>query len=506
MNAPRIRHRAGFSLLELMIAIVILGLGLVMVGTMFPIAWDRARELNEQSISQTVLGVAHDQFTNSVQVAGGSAQTGFTSAHLAGDLLFDPLFNNGAGANIAPADQRVHALNMENMLVGSQTPFVGENTWRLERQPPISLDPDGQDFWWDEVFIPYPSAQDFINNTFHTPRILLHQRVYPPMRARNGTNFMTVPDPAWGTQLATRNFCWSVLYRIHDFGAPEGAIAANGNIIGTPTETAPPWSGSPEWSTGPEATAIGREAFHRPRSVDVYYVSLRRPSPTNRYMQQAWMAPAEVPNPYAFDRPPHLYDVAPAGFAQDLMFPVPWRVQLEFPNNLAMANTTTGIPTEVAVPACQAPTICDDDSDSLGDDIGRMLVGMFPSGSRFVDEVNGQVYRVIKRRLINEQGSRAMLTLDREVLMEDLDFTDPRTPPAYGSGSRSCNNCETIATQIANNDPPELDVEERIRTVWVFPPPVEARVAGEPVTYSGPQPVVTIEVRNVLMAPQTTRN
>ncbi len=43
--APSARPRrvTAFSLMELMIGIVILGLGLVMVATMFPVAWTRAR-------------------------------------------------------------------------------------------------------------------------------------------------------------------------------------------------------------------------------------------------------------------------------------------------------------------------------------------------------------------------------------------------------------------------------------------------------------------------------
>ena len=52
------RHsrRAAFSMAEMMIAIVILGLGLLMVATMFPIAWTKARTLaeftNQSSITE----------------------------------------------------------------------------------------------------------------------------------------------------------------------------------------------------------------------------------------------------------------------------------------------------------------------------------------------------------------------------------------------------------------------------------------------------------------------
>jgi len=47
-----------------------------------------------------------------------------------------------------------------------------------------------------------------------------------------------------------------------------------------------------------------------------------------------------------------------------------------------------------------------------------------------------------------------------------------------------------------------LDDKERLRTVWVFPPPVVAtRIGDGIVAFDGPQPVIGIETRTIQMAP-----
>ena len=57
-SAPR-QPRRGFSLVELMIAIMILGLGMVMVATVFPISLDMTRETLQMSISQSAADTAY---------------------------------------------------------------------------------------------------------------------------------------------------------------------------------------------------------------------------------------------------------------------------------------------------------------------------------------------------------------------------------------------------------------------------------------------------------------
>jgi hypothetical protein len=158
-------------------------------------------------------------------------------------------------------------------------------------------------------------------------------------------------------------------------------------------------------------------------------------------------------------------------FDQDVMFPVAWRVQMEFPPPLAAGSP--GIPTEVHVPP----------KDITGE-TARMLVQMFPAGTQFIDEIKGNVYRVAKRRIVDDEGRESVLTLDREVVMQDLDFL---------SGETLCDDAICVPGTV-------VDLE-RLRTVWVFPPPVDRSQPGDVPTFDGPAPVVNIEVATLSISP-----
>ena len=115
------------------------------------------------------------------------------------------------------------------------------------------------------------------------------------------------------------------------------------------------------------------------------------------------------------------------------------------------------------------PPEFDDEPDDL---ILTMLAQMFQRGTPFIDEISGEVYEVIKYRIAPD-GRKAYLTLDREITVEDLELPG------------------------GTND---LDPEEQLRTIWVFPPPVQAVRAGEDVpVFEGPQPVVGIEKASELL-------
>jgi len=166
------------------------------------------------------------------------------------------------------------------------------------------------------------------------------------------------------------------------------------------------------------------------------------------------------------------------------MLPEPWRIQIQFPNSVASGSGdgTSGIPTEVQVPP---PALAEAAGASDAEMI--MLSEMIQKGAEIIDEINGQVYRVVKRRL-NPDGNGYVLTLDREVTLEDLEqglSQDPNVP-------RPCDACVRD----------QLDDEERLRTVWVFPPPVVAERIGDGiVAFDGPQPVIGIETRTIEMTP-----
>ncbi|MCH7872434.1 MAG: hypothetical protein IID33_12110 [Planctomycetes bacterium] len=322
--------------------------------------------------------------------------------------------------------------------------FVHEEGWRL-------ADPsDTLAFWETEL-----PQEEVVELSFYRKRISFHERLFPPMGRRPDVDPFTgefAPStPAskrWDDELDTRRFCWAVFHRLRTpviddrtvFPIPERYKCVTDELGGT-------------------------------RSFDMYYITLRRGQSTFRYARQD---PGFTPDPCDLTVSP----VPPAAMdpGKDVMFPVPWRVQVEFLKNLALARDASGIPTEIQVP----PGESFDANETL------MLIQMFQRGTRFIDEINGQVYEVIERR-VNATADQATLTLDREVVVEDLDV-----PLDAGDPDSRCDTCL----------PGVQDLEELIRTVWVFPPPVEPRSAADaPVIFNGSPPAVAIDIRTLSVAP-----
>ncbi len=422
--------------MELMIGIVILGLGLVMVATIFPVAWTRARTLSEYTVQRAIAEGAHPTVMSLVRVSRPSVENVSSPADASGflgDLLYDQPNSLWISACLAPfeSDTWVHALNLENIQVARRR-FITEDLWRIQDPPAMPLSN------FEGIGPPV-----VVENSYFRKQISFRQRVYPPLAPRRNVDVegvFTGEDDGWDDALATRRFCWAVLHRLRE---PINANDAN-----------------------PRSTT---------RSFDVYYVTLKRPSPTYRYARQDPTNPASVPDPCSLDDPPVIPVAGPPIW--DVMFPVPWRVQIEFPDTLSLRNNPTGIPTEVVVPP---------DSLTAGNAIQKaMLVQMFPTGGRFIDELTGRVFRVVKRRVIGDEADRAVLTLDREVFIEDLDL--------------EAVNATLCLTCTPGNGATEL--AERLRTVWVFPPPVQAtRGPGDVPIFEGSQPVVGIDVRTVNIA------
>ncbi len=485
-----------------MIAIVILGLGLVMVATMFPVAWDRARTLSDYTVEQAASSGAHATLQTLLRPAGHSLvrienpvpttppfeELRLTAGSLAGDMFFDPTLlapptppGERYRAILAYSDTSVHALNMENIApflppisAEAAVKTVAENPWDLE---------DPTDIVQNRFLNPnYPNV-DYPRNRMHgvgkpfpdrlfyggdkcltpqggTPQVRVWQRLYPPMEAPP-----TAAGPEldqWNERLETRRFCWAVLHRLR-------------TRVG-PTPFAP--GVTPPLADSERMVREAVAAMGSTRTFDMYYVTLRRSKSTNRYARQD-PAPAKIPNPFVFD--PATPAVEPAALPSDntvhndVMFPVAWRVQLEFPPPLAAGGS--GIPTEVHVPP-----------KGITGEPARMLVQMFPAGTQFIDEIKGNIYRVAKRRIVDDEGKESVLTLDREVVLQDLDFL---------SGETLCDDAICVPGTV-------VDLE-RLRTVWVFPPPVDrSQPGGETTptpTFDGPTPVVNIEVATLSISP-----
>ncbi len=443
---PSQRH--AFTLMELMIGIVILGLGLVMVATMFPVAWTRARTLSEYTVQRAIAEGAHPTVMSLVRVSRPSVEAVPSIADASsflGDLICDP---DKPAAPIAacgvdfPSDTWVHALNLENVQVANRQ-FIREDLWEVEAPR------------FTPLFVAGNIPPVIVNNSFFRHKqVSFLQRVYPPMGLRENVDVAGVfvgKDERWDDALATHRFSWALFHRLR-------------NQLG-------------DCST-PEVRS-------RIRSFDLYYVTLRRPRPTFRYARQDPTDAGSVPDPCFLNKPP----VVPVARAPmfDVMFPVPWRVQVEFPPSLVLKSdpltglptpNITGVPTEIEVPPSGLST---------PPETSAMLVQMFATGTYFIDEITGRVYRVVKRR-VTGAGDRAVLTLDREIFLEDIDLpeNDPR-----------CFTCAVISPVHLVADAAEL-----LRTVWVFPPPVQAtRGPGDVPIFEGSQPVVGIDVRTVNIAP-----
>ena len=419
-----------------MVALTILGLGLVMVATMFPVAWDRARKLSEVTTQTTVTNTTEQTLKLLVTVDGPNSRAG----SFAGDLLvYD-------GQQIAVPDHRVHALFLENVLASTPGAFTpdrmepAENVetapWQLERV---------------ETSVPLPVLEDtypeFFKNGFGGPQVRFEQRVYPPLRPRDVTTVdnhgeFTEDDPQWDDALGTRRYAWAVLHRLR-------AAESDPN--------------------NPELPIVDTEA---PREFDIYHVTLKRARPTYRFAQQD-SDQLKIPDP--FDRK-KTYVPAALPPDHDVVLPVPWRVQVYFPDTLAPKSDPTGVPTEIQVNTSKVPT-------------GPFVVDFFRQGTPFIDERNGKVYRVVRRRFAGDDEDHAFLTLDQEVLLEDID-------DGYYSGDPPDNHFENDILDATHES------EELIRTVWVFPPPVEAgRLSNRTPVFVGKQPVLSIEVRRLTVEP-----
>ncbi len=478
--------RLAFSLVEMMIAIVILGLGLVMVATMFPVAWDRARTLSEYTVEQSATAAAQTTLHTLLRPASHSLvaipglpveESRLTSGSLAGDLFFDPTLPEVRAlddrylAILAFSDTNVHALNVENMLLVSDDPvenplgLVAEEPWDLEDPGPNEIVQDR----FQDLNYPNPEPRNrgmaFPDQFFYHPQVRAWQRLHPPMEAPPTTGEVNFEEKLnqWNERLATRRFCWAVLHRLRSRVGPAPL----------PVGVTP---------TLPESDEMVRQAAAAAgssRSFDVYYVTLRRPRPTNRYARQD-PDPSGIPNP--FDLSSNTTPVQPAAleFREDVMFPVAWRVQVEFPASLLLRASASGVPTEVHVPQA-----------AITGETARMLVQMFPVGTQFIDEISGSVYRVAKRRIVDGSGELAALTLDREVVLEDIDL-----PP----GDPRCDN--------AVCQPGTIVAEECLRTVWVFPPPVDSadrlqNPNNQTPQFDGPSPIVDIQVGTLNITPSS---
>lgn len=429
-DAATFARRRAISLAEMMIAIIILGLGLIMVATLFPVSWTRARQLAEFTSQNNATAAAETAVRVVAQVDGSQTdQAGFK-----GDQL--NIAANNIGFRLASA--RVYAMNMENIRLENRA-FQAENPYQLDPNDPVRGNLD------------YEETLRGLDSSYFQPEVLFYDRVYPPMAARQDELDFNVDDPAWDAALDSRRFCWTAFHKLSlEYVNDVNAALPRGALI--------------------DVT----------RNFTMYYVTLRRPRPSLRYARQAHGDARALPD--INDRA-RIARVAPLPSREDVMFPVPWRVQITLPSAETIYckdnPLRTGVPTEVAVNV--NPQTMQTESASLA-----YVSQMFRRGTMFIDELSGQVYRVEKVRPGGNFDEQAWLTLDREIVREDIDDLNTDCSCGY------------------NAKPDCLEDGERVRAVWVFPPPVrpERIDNGQQLVFDGAQPVVGIDVRSLEISPR----
>jgi hypothetical protein len=359
-----------------MIAIVILGLGLLVVATMFPIAWTKTRDQAEFTAAITCATSASNTVPLVTRISGPNP---FGPPPYTLSSFFGDLDETGAGV-----DPWVHALHVQNLIIDAPTLPAPDSPLPLYgdfADPNAVLGPDNADYYLNPVAPGIPPI---------AYQIAFQDRVYPPLP--------TPPDPAvlpgpqlaqalarWRELLSQRRFCWAVLHKL------------NYDATAVPPQ-----------APGPTDR----------RSFTMYYVTLRRGQPTHRFARQdntlGAISPYVDPGNITGTLPTTPIAPTDLGPGEDALLPVPWRVEIELN---PPPPAPTGIPTEAFTNA------------SLYGPTNRLVTEMLPAGAWMIDERNGLIYKVAKRDIDPENPDQAILTLDQEIPPAMLD-DDPAAGPA----------------------------------------------------------------------------
>ncbi len=416
--------RPAFSMVELMIAIVILGLGLLMLATMFPVAWTRARDMSEFTVQSSVGDMAAITVEAETLVRTGDRNSSFV-----GDI-------DGSGvAGDPPGLPLVHQLNMETVLAVPPT-------------MPIPLRPEffeeasaGDDVSMDALHAPTGYITPF--NTF--AKIPIHERVIPQMPPPPVATAPPALRLHWEQRLAARRFAWAVFHRF---------------------DTMP-------------------TSLTDPRLLTMYYVTLRRPESTNRYVRQERIDGVGLATQEPTALPP----------AEDVRFPFPWLIHLDVRGSWEMSGVNIG--------AALPPTGIASEAIAGGDDDSRLIAQMLQRGSILIDRLTGAVYTVKSHRYTksaaNDYDNTAVVTLDREIHVADIETkaiqlleVDPLLADGkvqVGVVADAANPLNPVAGRLADGT---------IRPFWTFPPPIERTGSNaEDFVFVGKQPVVGVEIRHL---------
>ena len=352
-------------MIEMMVAIVILGLGLLMAATMFPVGWTRARDLAEFTTETTAAENAAATVRLLCNVSNPSA--GIPTSFL-GD--FDQAVFDAGTTN--PWDSEVHVLHVENALADAASVAARPDRnpilpgWYESETDLLNVQPTdwiGND----------PRLGDWVNvGAAPGAQIAFRERVVPPLAARPDGSVDPDGLARWDAMLDARRFAWAVLYRI------ENAASI------TPAD---------------------------PRSIDFYLVTLRRTQLNHRFARQDPNVTNPTTQPQALD------------LDEDMLFPVPWLVNLRVAGRWDADGDPPGdFFNEAEAPPEGVPS--EAVANPGGAAAGQLIAQMLQTGSILIDRLNGNVYTVKSHRFTGDDADfdhEATVTLDREITVADVD-------------------------------------------------------------------------------------
>jgi len=473
---------------ELMIAVVILGIGLLITSSMFPIAWYKAREVAEAAVVPALANAAEVNLKLQCRRADRNldeTDPRYTSSFFPGDWV--PPAGDRVEPLIGP-DTHVHLLNAGNFLADTGEDFYIDDD---NKEWPVA-----DDAWMlEDNLVVYLADRNPLLTGFNVPlvevlRVALGPQVTPQSRlalplGRRPRAADTPTPPAevmklWQERFDGCRHCWAVFYRFSELPGAEYAVINPNNTT----------------LTVQQKHKVSTEELRQPRQLNVYYVTLKRPVGA-RYARQQGYDPHES-SPETAD----LTAPEPRDPEFDVLLPVPWRFEAELAVLPTDADYVPGAPAEIIV---RPPT-------NTG--VQPIMLEALDKDYYLIDDRTGQVFKVTNRRT---DGLNVVLTLDSEYTAAQVINTPEYEPQLSGSSVPAAeqlqhnwkmaslwkhHGCDVDPSRPECNSAffVQKEDEPERRTYWVYLPPVEQRSSpSDPLIFSGSQPVVAIEVRQIAM-------
>jgi len=302
-NDAGLPARSAFSLAELMIAIVILGLGLLFIAAALPVGLSYTRDTLDLAAGEAASEYALDTVEQSLRTSGSLVYTAAGGTEYRLDNLFHPRDNTG---NLEPGHEpliKVRPLIASNV---DATPGVsptrefgdlGEELIRMWLGASIDLSE-----------VDYGPAS--LRSLFQNPVLASVARVYPPVSPiapfRQYDFFNDLPNYR---MYLTRNAALPT-----GVAPPERGKALDRRVVWTA------FYRRVSYDPGPDLTLGNADDASDPLLYEVIVVVVRRPSVNHRFPRQDARSPLNIPRAVSAD---------PLGIGLDRLAPTPWLVTFD---------------------------------------------------------------------------------------------------------------------------------------------------------------------------------